>query len=146
MRLIFASLKKRIIFFVLLLALFFCKTQAVDSLSSLDLINSKEIVVEHLRLHVPKEYRKAWLLAEERSWANWLAEKDGFLGRQLFWDPLNEEATLLISWSNYEIWKNIPQEEIDLVQKKFEKIARDIIGKDKDNFFPLIYEGELLPQ
>ena len=140
------KINRQIILFFLLLGVFFCKTQVAYGIPSINLIDNQETVVEHLRLQVPKEFRKAWLLAEEASWAPWLAKKKGFLGRKLFWDPRNEEATLLISWSNYENWKNIPQEEIDLVQEKFEMIARDIVGKGQGNIFPLIYQGELLPQ
>ena len=103
-------------------------------------------VIEHLRLHVDAQDREAWLVSEKESWEQWLAKKKGFIGRQLFWDPLREEATLLITWSSYSQWKAIPQGEIDAVQERFEKLARKNTGRDVGNPFPLIYEGELLPQ
>ena len=106
----------------------------------------KESIVEHLKLDVPKKYKHAWLKAEEGSWQQWLLKQDGFLGRQLFWDPKVEEATLLIGWESREIWKNISQTEINLVQQDFEKIAREEIGVSSGNPFPLIFEGELNPE
>ena len=107
---------------------------------------SKESVVEHLKLDVPKKYKHAWLKAEQGSWEPWLLKQNGFLGRQLFWDPEFEEATLLIGWESREVWKNISQKEIKLVQQDFEKIAREQTGETSGNPFPLIFEGELNPE
>ena len=106
----------------------------------------RESIVEHLKLDVPKKFKNAWLKAEEGSWAPWLLKQDGFLGRQLFWDPKFEEATLLIGWESREVWKNISQKEINLVQQDFEKIARKETGETSGNPFPLIFEGELNPE
>ena len=106
----------------------------------------KESIVEHLKLDVPKEFKHAWLKAEEGSWEPWLLKQDGFLGRQLFWDPKFEEATLLIGWESRAVWKNISQSEINLVQQNFEKIARKETGETSGNPFPLIFEGELNPE
>ena len=106
----------------------------------------KKSIVEHLKLDVPKKFKYAWLKAEEGSWEPWLLKKDGFLGRQLFWDPKSEEATLLIGWESREVWKNISQREINLVQQDFEKIARKETGETSGNPFPLIFEGELNPE
>ena len=106
----------------------------------------KESIVEHLKLEVPKKFKNAWLKAERGSWEPWLLRQDGFLGRQLFWDPKREEATLLIGWESRALWKNISQSEINLVQQDFEKIARKETGQSSGNPFPLIYEGELNPE
>tara|TARA_Y100001933_G_scaffold61876_1_gene62052 strand:+ start:33 stop:488 length:456 start_codon:yes stop_codon:yes gene_type:complete len=106
----------------------------------------KDSVVEHLKLDVPKKFKHAWLKAERASWEPWLQEQDGFLGRQLFWDPKVEEATLLIGWQSREVWKNISQREINVVQRNFEKIAREETGEISGNPFPLIFEGELNPE
>ncbi len=106
----------------------------------------KESIIEHLKLDVPKKFKNAWLKAEEGSWEPWLLRQDGFLGRQLFWDSKAEEATLLIGWKSRAVWKNISQTEINMVQKDFEKIAREETGEISGNPFPLIFEGELNPE
>ena len=103
-------------------------------------------VVEVIRLSVPKSSRQAWLKAEMGSWDPWLAKKNGFLGRQLFWDPNTEEASLLISWSSKNEWKSIAKNDLDKVQSRFEEIARLATGQDFGNPFPINSEGELLPQ
>ena len=103
-------------------------------------------VVEHLRLQVPQESREQWMVAERGSWEPWLKRQPGFLGRDLFWDPATEEGTLLIRWSSREAWKSISMEEVETVQERFETLAREQTGQRQGNPFPLVFEGELLPQ
>ena len=103
-------------------------------------------VIEHLRLQVPQESREHWMVAERGSWEPWLKQQPGFLGRDLFWDPATEEGTLLIRWSSREAWKSISMAEVDTVQARFETLAREQTGQNQGNPFPLVFEGELLPQ
>ena len=148
------SRKKKFIektFRVLFISLIFLSTilgnvRNIQAESLLKVNFPKESIVEHLKLEVPKKFKNAWLKAEEGSWEKWLLKQDGFLGRQLFWDPKVEEATLLIGWESREVWKNISQSEINLVQLNFEKIARKETGENSGNPFPLIFEGELIPE
>ena len=107
---------------------------------------SEAAVVEHLRIKVPADALSVWHRAEEGSWEPWLTKQDGFLGRDLLWDPKTEEGTLLIRWASREQWKAIPAAEVAQVQEQFERIARDGMGQTSGNPFPLVFEGELLPQ
>ena len=131
---------------LIFLSSFFVNVENIQAESLLKVNFPKESIVEHLKLDVPKKFKNAWLKAEEGSWEPWLRKQDGFLGRQLFWDPKVEEATLLIGWESKEIWKSISQTEINLVQQDFEKIARKETGEIAGNPFPLIFEGELNPE
>ena len=131
---------------LILLSTIFGNVSNIKAESLLKVNFPKGSIVEHLKLDVPKQFKNAWLKAEEGSWEKWLLKQDGFLGRQLFWDPKVEEATLLIGWESRAVWKQISQSEINLVQQDFEKIARNEIGQSSGNPFPLIYEGELNPE
>ena len=102
-------------------------------------------VVEHLRIQVPSRKRQAWMAAERGSWQPWLARQEGFVGRDLLWDPETEEGTILVGWSSRKAWKAIPQLEVEAVQERFEQLARESTGQKKGNPFPLVFEGELLP-
>ena len=102
-------------------------------------------VVEHLRVKVPAAGRQAWLEAERGSWEPWLAQQEGYLGRDLLWDPEREEGTLLIRWASREQWKAIPLGEVEAVQERFEQLARQATGTRQGNPFPLVFEGELQP-
>lgn len=101
-------------------------------------------VVEHLRVKVPAEGRQAWIEAEQGSWEPWLAQQDGFLSRQLLWDPTTEEGILFIHWASREQWKAIPVAEVQAVQERFEQLARTTTSQQDGNPFPLVFEGELL--
>ena len=109
-------------------------------------VGDKVAVIEHLRLKVPQGSREDWMVAERGSWEPWLKHQRGFLGRDLFWDPATEEGTLLIRWSSSEAWKSIPPAEVERVQARFEMLACEQTGQNQGNPFPLVFEGELLPQ
>lgn len=102
-------------------------------------------VVELLRLRVPAPQRQAWLEAERVTWEPWLRQRDGFEGRQLFWDPQREEGVLLIRWSSRARWHGIPTEALEEVQTRFETLARERTGIAQGNPFPLLFSGELEP-
>ncbi len=130
----------------LCLLLFFSNTQDGFATTASDLKSANSTIVEYLRISVSNGDRKAWLIAEQESWAPWLEKQKGFLGRKLFWDREKEEAILLISWASRADWKSIPQEEIDSVQEVFVQTANNLTGKNLTNPFPVKSEGELLPQ
>jgi uncharacterized protein (TIGR03792 family) len=108
-------------------------------------------VVEHLRVKVPADARRAWLQAEEESWGPWLRRQDGFQGRELLWDAEREEGLLLIRWRSRRQWLAIPASEIDAVQIRFEAAARRALSLAPEahepagatNPFPLVHAGEL---
>jgi len=105
-------------------------------------------VIEQLRLRVPEPHRELWLQAEASSWQPWLEQQQGFLERDLFWDPQREEGLLLIRWTSREQWKAIPQVEVLRVQARFEAEVNQALNRPADAppLFPLLAEGELLAQ
>ena len=131
---------------VIFLASFLGNVKNVHADTFLNVNFPKDSIVELLKLEVPKNMKEAWLKAEKKTWEPWLLKQNGFLGRQLFWNPKDEEATLLIGWESRSVWKSISQSQINLVQKNFEKVARLETGLTTENPFPLIYEGELNPE
>ena len=104
-----------------------------------------EMVIEELRLKVPADSKAVWLNAEKEIWDPWLSSKDGFLGRQLFWDKEKEEALILVTWKSKKLWKSIPMSAVNIVQGKFEDNVKTALNVSK-NPFELIYEGELHKQ
>ena len=139
--LVFRSLAVSIFTLVLLIAL-----PLKLSADSNQFKAKEDIVIEVIRLKVPLSSRTAWLKAEQDTWAPWLAKQNGFLSRELYWDKNNEEATLMIKWATRRDWKSISQSELAALQESFEISARNKTGQLKGNPFPLMFEGELLPQ
>ena len=104
-----------------------------------------EAVIEELRLKVPTQFKAVWLKAENQVWEPWLSIQKGFLGRQIFWDKEKEEALVLVSWENKNLWKSISMQKVNEVQEEFEDNVKTTLNVS-ENPFQLIYEGELYKQ
>ena len=134
-------------FFQLLICLFILLLQINSQISNaLPMENfQNELITEELRIKVPFDFKDVWLEAEKQFWEPWLSQKDGFMGRQIFWDPKKEEALILINWKNKKLWKNISIQEVNELQEKYEKNVKTSLNLNQ-NPFKLISEGELLKQ
>ena len=134
-------------FFILVLITFFFAFQVNSQMVKAMNINNFQdsIITEELRLKVPSQFREVWLEAEKKVWDPWLSSKDGFIGRQIFWDKEKEEALILVNWENKKLWKSISMKEVNEIQEKFEEKIKTSL-KIKVNPFKLIYEGELVKQ
>ena len=131
-------------FFVLLLVTIIFQSN-LPNVFALPMNKSNENIVEELRISVPIKYKETWLRAEEEVWEPWLSKQNGFLGRQIFYNQKSGEALLLVKWKNRKVWKNIPDEEVDKMQKIYEENVTSSLGV-KTNPFEFIYEGELFEQ
>ena len=127
------------IFFCLVVLIF---QSDIPNLKALPMNNKTAIVIEELRLKVPADAKEAWLSAEKEIWEPWLSSKDGYLGRQLFWNKEKEEALILVNWKSKKLWKSISMTEVNVVQEKFEDDVKTTLNV-KENPFELIYVGEL---
>ena len=133
--------QKFCLIFICLIVLIF--QTGVSNLKALTMDDYQgEMVIEELRLKVPADVKAAWLNAEKEIWEPWLSSKNGFLGRQLFWDKEKEEALILVNWKNKKLWKSIPMAEVNVVQQKFEYNVKAALNIG-ENPFQLIHEGEL---
>ncbi len=141
---IFDMFVKGLVYTLILILMIFQNN--VSQLNAAPMNQNKDLsIIEELRLNVPAKYKKAWLKAENQIWEPWLAEQDGFLGRQIFYNEKKEEALLLVKWENKKLWKNIAVEEVTRVQNIFEENVKDSLNLEK-NPFELSYEGELFNQ
>ena len=131
-------------FFVLLLIFIIFQSNLTNAFA-VPMNKLNEVIVEELILSVPLKYKEAWLKVEAEVWEPWLSKKDGFLGRQIFYNQQKEEALLLVKWENRKLWKNISDEEVNKIQKIFEETVTNYLGVET-NPFEFIYEGELFEQ
>ena len=113
------------------------------SVSALTMVNMNEnLIIEELRLRVPSQYKDNWINAEKEVWEPWLANKKGFLGREIFYNKEKEEALVLVKWANKSLWKSISVKEVNEIQSIFEENVKNDLKLDR-NPFELIDEGEL---
>ena len=116
------------------------------SVSALTMVNMKDnLIIEELRLRVPFQYKDNWINAEKEVWEPWLANKKGFLGREIFYNKEKEEALVLVKWANKSLWKSISVKEVNEMQSIFEENVKNDLKLDM-NPFELIDEGELYAQ
>ena len=139
---IFDKINKNLFINLILLFIFIFQVN-LQFCFALDMDNQN--VIEELRLEVPSNFKDVWIKAEKEIWEPWLDTKNGYLGRQIFWNKDNEEALILVKWKNKDLWKNIPIEEVENIQKRFEKNVK-LSLKTNTNPFKLIQEGELYKQ
>ena len=133
---------KNLCFFLIFLFVFIIQTNfKIIKVFAMENYQNK-FVTEELRLKVPANFKKEWFEAEKNIWAPWLSSQDGFLGRQIFWNKEKEEALILVKWEDRKLWKNIPTQEVNEIQGKFEESVKKALKLEK-NPFELIYEGEL---
>ena len=116
------------------------------SLDAATMVNmNDDSIIEELRLRVPSQYKDNWINAEKEVWEPWLANKKGFLGREIFYNKEKEEALVLVKWANKSLWKSISVKEVNEIQSIFEENVKNELNLDR-NPFVLIYEGELYVQ
>jgi len=136
----------RCFFFLSIFIFVFFFQSSYTVLNALSMENYKDrFITEELRLKVPSSYKEVWLEAEKNIWEPWLSDQKGFIDRKIFWDKNKEEALILVSWQNRELWKKISLEEVNEIQAKFEDNVKKSLNIS-ENPFNLIYEGELYIQ
>lgn len=95
------------------------------------------MVVEFLTFRVPVDERLQWLDIEEQHWSRFLARQPGFLRKEI-WVPevgLNADQTddaylrahAVIWWESLELWKAIPQIELDAVVEAMGPYEREAV-------------------
>ena len=128
---------------IVLVASFQYNFASVDAATMVNM--NDDPIIEELRLRVPSQYKDNWINAEKEVWEPWLANKKGFLGREIFYNKEKEEALVLVKWANKSLWKSISVKEVNEIQSIFEENVKNELNLDR-NPFVLIYEGELYAQ
>lgn len=76
------------------------------------MIKLVNMMIEWLRFRVPVEKRTAFLQKDEEIWTTALQEFPGFLGKETWVDPENQDIIFVIRWSTKELWKAVSEAEI----------------------------------
>ncbi|MEG4168344.1 MULTISPECIES: TIGR03792 family protein [unclassified Microcoleus] len=76
------------------------------------------MVIEWLKFQVPPEKWEAFIQRDEEVWTAGLRSLPGFLGKETWVDPVQNEVVILIRWQTRELWKSVSQSTIDELDAK----------------------------
>ncbi|MEK0186644.1 MAG: TIGR03792 family protein, partial [Oscillatoriales cyanobacterium] len=76
------------------------------------------MVIEWLRFKVPHEKWEAFMQRDEEVWTAGLRSCPGFLGKETWVDPVQNEVVMLIRWESKELWNSVPPSLIDELDAK----------------------------
>jgi len=84
------------------------------------------MVIEWLRFKVPHEKWEAFIQRDEEVLTAGLRSFRGFLGKETWVDPVENEVVMLIRWETRELWKSVPQSLIDELDAKMGELQMPI--------------------
>lgn len=76
------------------------------------------MVIEWLKFQVPPEKWEEFIRRDEEVWTAGLRSVPGFLGKEIWVDPVQNEVVIVIRWQTKELWKSVPQSVIDELDAK----------------------------
>jgi len=85
------------------------------------------MVIEWLRFKVPPEQWEAFICRDEEVWTAGLKNFSGFLGKEVWIDPIQENVVMVIRWNSKEEWKSIPTSELERLDAMMGDLRMPII-------------------
>ncbi|MEG4069697.1 TIGR03792 family protein [Microcoleus sp. Pol11C2] len=76
------------------------------------------MVIEWLKFKVPQENWEHFIQRDQEVWTAGLKSLDGFLGKEVWVDPVENEVVMVIRWETREKWKSVPQSTIEELDAK----------------------------
>ncbi len=78
------------------------------------------MIIEWLKFQVLPAQRETFIQQDDAIWTAALAQYPGFLGKEIWISPEKpDEVTIVIRWANREAWKNIPANELEVIDRQF---------------------------
>ncbi|MEG3840674.1 TIGR03792 family protein [Microcoleus sp. herbarium14] len=84
------------------------------------------MVIEWLIFKVPPEKWEAFIRRDEEVWTAGLKSFPGFLGKEIWVAPVENEVVMLIRWETRELWKSVPQRTIEELDAKMGELQMPI--------------------
>lgn len=86
------------------------------------------MVVEWLKFKIPTEQWEAFIQRDEEVWTQGLKQFPGFVGKETWVDPIEQEVILVIRWETREQWKSIPPEALEYLDQKMGDLRMPILS------------------
>lgn len=85
------------------------------------------MVIEWLKFQVPPELWEAFIQRDEEVWTAGLQKFPGFLGKEVWIEPEQNEVVLVIRWQTQEDWDAFPSEEGERLDQAMGELRMPII-------------------
>lgn len=74
------------------------------------------MVIEFLTFEIDPGELDEWLDVDDRTWTEFLAAQDGFVGKQV-WIPRDRPGNVhaIITWRDEAAWRAIPRDQLEVV-------------------------------
>lgn len=101
------------------------------------------MIIEWLKFRVSPDIREKFLAVDQQIWTNQLQNYPGFLGKEIWFHPQRvDEIVFIIRWQTREQWKNIPQVQLDKIDREF---AQQMQSKQYQMIESIEYQVQNLP-
>ena len=79
------------------------------------------MVIELLKFKMNPAGREIFIQKDEEIWTTALTKYPGFLGKEVWINPNDQsEVVIVVQWETRELWKSIPQKDLDAIESKFD--------------------------
>ena len=79
------------------------------------------MVIELLKFKMNPAGREIFIQKDEEIWTTALNKYPGFLGKEVWINPNDQsEVVIVVKWETRELWKSIPQRDLDAIESKFD--------------------------
>lgn len=85
------------------------------------------MIIEWLKFQVPPEKWEAFMRRDEEVWTAGLRSFPGFLGKETWVDPVQNEVVMLIRWETRELWKSVAKSIIEELDAKMGDLQMPIV-------------------
>lgn len=93
------------------------------------------MVVEWLKVSVPKQKRDRYLQVDAEIWSATLSKYPGYIKKEIWLDPNREDDLIMvIYWESKEAWKSVPADVLEETDRRF----TEAMGES----FPFLEERE----
>lgn len=79
------------------------------------------MVIEWLKFRVPRADQQRFLETDEAVWTAALSTCSGFLNKEVWLHPSEDEVLFIIRWANRDDWKAIPEESLAALEAEFQR-------------------------
>jgi uncharacterized protein (TIGR03792 family) len=77
------------------------------------------MVIEWLKFRVPRTDQQRFLETDAAVWTTALGRCPGFLSKEVWLHPSEDEVLFIIRWATRSDWKAIPQESLAVLEAEF---------------------------